>query len=220
MHLSLDFWRTLCFSNPEYSERRLDFLESTLGVSREILHESLVEIGRFADYRNSSGHMTIEGMYLMLFASIENKTQKKGLMSRLSPAQARSEIDALFLQYPPIINEPLFELIAIDEYGSFNLSSNTGYIKGELIQAFLESSLDKIEFNFFVFSDEIGASKPQVDFFRAVRKRVGSRDVVHVGDDLYADVYGAVSSGIPALHYKNEQLIQYSVDEQTSNFYS
>ena len=164
--------------------------------------------------------MTIEGMYLMLFASIENKTQKKGLMSRLSPAQARAEIDALFLQYPPIINEPLFELIAIDEYGSFNLSSNTGYIKGELIQAFLESSLDKIEFNFFVFSDEIGASKPQVDFFRAVRKRVGSRDVAHVGDDLYADVYGAVSSGIPALHYKNEQLIPYSVDEQTSNFYS
>ena len=72
MHLSIDFWRTVAFSNPEYSERRLDFLESELNVSRDTINDSLKEVGKFADNYNVVAS-SIPDMYVMLLELIFKK---------------------------------------------------------------------------------------------------------------------------------------------------
>ena len=111
MHLSIDFWRTVAFSNPEYSERRLDFLESELNVSRDTINDSLKEVGKFADNYNVAGHLSIPDMYVMLLELISQKVKDKELTSKHDPVFFRKTIDGLFLKYPPILNTKLFELI-------------------------------------------------------------------------------------------------------------
>lgn len=210
MHLSIDFWRTLAFSNPEYSKRRLDFLENKLDIEREMVKNTLTEIGRYADYYNSSGHITIDAMYQMVFAMLSKKSGSPSIMENSLVKSIRSHIDDLFLEYPPLLNQELFRLIDLNAYKTFNLSSNTGYISGSLIKTFLNDSLTELKMDFHVFSDEIGFSKPQSHFFDFLKSQVNSETITHLGDDFYADIYGANASGFNALYYNNNKLIKFN----------
>ena len=219
MHLSIDFWRTVAFSNPEYSARRLDFLELELNVSRDIINDSLNEVGKFADNYNVAGHLSISDMYSMLLEHISQKVKDKELTSKHDPVFLRKTIDRLFLKYPPILNSRLFGMIDWNKYNTINLSSNTGYISGELIKSFLENTLSDFKINFYAFSDELQCSKPQPEFFNHVRSQCKDVKVKHLGDVLFADIYGANSCGMEALYYNNNSLIEYTLNGQYSNFH-
>lgn len=214
MHLSIDFWRTVAFSNPEYSAKRLDFLELELNVSRKILNDSLTEVGRFADNYNVAGHVSISEMYKMLLELISKKVNDETLAFKHSPAFLRETIDHLFLKYPPILNFRLIEMIDWNCFDSINLSSNTGYISGNLIKSFVENTLSDFHIDFYAFSDELECSKPQPQFFNYVRSRSNDERITHLGDDLFADIYGANSCGIDALYYNDNRLIEYKLNGQ------
>lgn len=220
MHLSIDFWRTVAFSNPEYSERRLDFLESELNVSRETINDSLKEVGKFADNYNVAGHLSISDMYDMLLELISQKVKDKKLNSQHDPVFLRETIDGLFLKYPPILNTMLFGMIDWNNYNTINLSSNTGYISGEMIKSFLDDTLFDFKIDFYIFSDELECSKPQPKFFNHVRSQCKGVKVTHLGDDLFADIYGANSCGMDALYYNDNSLIEYTQNGRYSNFRS
>lgn len=219
MHLSIDFWRTVAFSNPEYSAMRIEYLESELSVSKEIINDSLKEIGKFADNYNVARHLSIPDMYNMLLELISQKVKDKKLTSKHDPVFLRKTIDGLFLKHPPILNSSLFGMIDWNKYNTINLSSNTGYISGELIKSFLEYTLTDFNINFYAFSDELQCSKPQPEFFNHVRSQCKDVQVTHLGDDLFADIYGANSCGMDALYYNNNSLIEYSLNGQYSNFH-
>jgi putative hydrolase of the HAD superfamily len=219
MHLSIDFWRTVAFSNPVYSQRRLDFLEMELKVSREIISTSLKEVGKFADNYNVAGHLHISEMYVMLLVLISKKVNDETLISRHDPTFLRKTVDRLFLEYPPILNFRLFAMIDWSSYDSINLSSNTGYISGDLIKSFLENTLSEFQINFYAFSDELECSKPQAKFFNHIRSQSKNVKLTHLGDDLFADIYGANSCGIDAIYYNNNCLKEYTLNGEHSNFY-
>lgn len=219
MHLSIDFWRTVAFSNPVYSEKRLDFLERELNVSRSIISDSLSEVGKFADNYNVAGHLEISEMYNMLLELISKKVNDQMLTSIHDPIFLRKTIDRLFLKYPPTLNARLFKMIDWQDYDSVNLSSNTGYISGDLIKSFLENTLSDFHINFYAFSDQLKCSKPQPEFFNFVRNQSKKVKLTHLGDDLFADVYGANSCGIDALYYNNNSLIEHTLNGQHSNFH-
>ena len=219
MHLSIDFWRTVAFSNPEYSARRLDFLESELNVSRDTINDSLKEVGKFTDNYNVAGHLSISDMYGMLLELISQKVKDKKLTFKHDPALLRKTIDGLFLKYPPVLNSKLFGMIDWNKYNTINLSSNTGYISGELIKSFLDNVLTDFKIDFYAFSDELECSKPQPKFFNHVRSQCSDVKVTHLGDDLFADIYGANSCGMDALYYNNNSLIEYTLNGQYSNFH-
>lgn len=58
-------------------------------------------------------------------------------------------------------------------------------------------------FDFMVFSSEVRVRKPSKEIFRLVTKKmqVPSYKVLHVGDDVFSDVFGALSSGMWTCHY-------------------
>ena len=58
-------------------------------------------------------------------------------------------------------------------------------------------------FDVMVFSNEHGACKPQRSIFDELQRGLGVRpeEVVFVGDNLYADVHGAQSAGMRAVHF-------------------
>jgi hypothetical protein len=219
MHLSIDFWRTIAFSNPIYSEKRLDFLEGELmAASRSVISDSLQEIGKFADNYNVSGHLQIHEMYVLLLKLVSKKVNDAKLISRHDPVVMRETIDSFFEEHPPILNTELFEMIEWGMYDSVNLSTNTGYISGKLIKSFLENNLTHFRIDFYACSDELQCSKPQSKFFTHVLSNSKNRQVTHLGDDLFADIYGANLCGLDAIYYNNNILTEYRLNEKHSNF--
>lgn len=69
------------------------------------------------------------------------------------------------------------------------------------------ASLDKLIDNLFV-SDNIGALKPQPQFFNAVLQRLGAtpQECVMVGDNPLTDIGGAIDAGIPTIWFNSRHM--------------
>jgi len=57
-----------------------------------------------------------------------------------------------------------------------------------------------------VFSDEIGIRKPDGRIFQLVAKKMKMEpcEIVHIGDNLKADINGAKSAGFKAIHFSSD----------------
>lgn len=84
---------------------------------------------------------------------------------------------------------------------TINLSSNTGFVEGDILRPVLEEMGILKYFDFLVFSDEINASKPSSHFFEVVHQQtsVAKNEILHIGDNPKADYMGAKSFGFDAL---------------------
>jgi putative hydrolase of the HAD superfamily len=110
---------------------------------------------------------------------------------------------------PPLLNEsilPMLQYLKNEGY-TLNISSNTGYIEGSTMEATLKNLGILQYFDFCIFSDQIGLSKPSVDFYDKVHQRSGYKkeEILHVGDNYKADYCGALKYGFKALHINNQQ---------------
>lgn len=81
--------------------------------------------------------------------------------------------------------------------------SNTGRTPGTVLRRLLARSGLADAIHVLSFSDEVGARKPAPVIFERTLACAGCRaaEAVHVGDDLAADVAGACSVGMGAVHY-------------------
>lgn len=120
------------------------------------------------------------------------------------------EVNDLFMKYQPdflngSIRSMLYSLK--DEGYNLNISSNTGFIEGNIITTTLQNLNIAEYFGFCIFSDKIGASKPSAEFFNKVLEQTGleKNEVLHVGDNYKADYEGAVKFGFKALYINNQQ---------------
>lgn len=124
--------------------------------------------------------------------------------------EIKRKVNDLFMKYPPdFLNgsiQPMLKTLT-DEGYHLNISSNTGFIEGKTINATLKNLNISEYFDFCIFSDEIGLSKPSSDFFEKVFEQTSldKLEVLHVGDNLKADYEGALKYGFKALHINNQQ---------------
>ena len=106
-----------------------------------------------------------------------------------------------------------------------NILSNTAFIKGETLRKILNEITLSEYFDFLIFSDEVGYSKPNIEIFKMmwdeilkIRKDssiLKKEEVIHVGDNLSADIEGAKKFGFDSLqNNSNEksiiQLLEYA----------
>ena len=63
-------------------------------------------------------------------------------------------------------------------------------------------------FSCVINAEEVGVKKPDPEIFNAALKRAKVRpeQALMIGDDLEADVHGALNAGWSALHFNNENL--------------
>ncbi|HEY1045868.1 MAG TPA: HAD-IA family hydrolase [Bacteroidia bacterium] len=114
----------------------------------------------------------------------------------------------LFLEHPPFFKHEgipaLMENIRQQKKG-MSLISNTGFIKGDTLKktAVLENIL--AYFDFTLFSDEQGISKPNKEMFQLSfnniqnHQNIQKSEVLHIGDNEIADYQGALNFGYNAL---------------------
>ncbi len=95
-----------------------------------------------------------------------------------------------------------------------SIISDTGIESGSYLKDLLKR--EKLDlFDYYIFSDEFGRSKPHNSLFKELLSyfRVRPEEVVHIGDSRRTDVYGAGSAGIGTIRFsgcKNDMDEKYS----------
>ena len=198
-HLSCDLWGTLLLANKEFSEQRAAYLQNHYFKNQTVTQVSraIQEIGVRADTINMNVGISIqaEELYGELFRFFGIPSDRKMLEGIIEL------VEEIFLQYPPhLINVHLLEdLRYCLGHVSLSIGSNTAFIKGRtLVKSFQQYGIDDL-FSFYVFSDEIGCSKPHKDFFASIYTNLDPnitiRQVAHIGDSERADLLGATAFG-------------------------
>lgn len=211
-HISFDLWLTLIKSHPEFKERRAKFLRkefNPLGYSVKTIIEIVQNTDKVADRHNeiTGKKVPTEWMYRRILQKLgyNPKSISDDVFHTI-----KLEVNDLFMKYQPdflngSIRSMLYSLK--DEGYNLNISSNTGFIEGNIITTTLQNLNIAEYFGFCIFSDKIGASKPSAEFFNKVLEQTGleKNEVLHVGDNYKADYEGAVKFGFKALYINNQQ---------------
>jgi putative hydrolase of the HAD superfamily len=120
-----------------------------------------------------------------------------------------SETEKLFFENVPVLlNESVTQLlheISNKSGCTISILSNTGFIKGSSLRMLMNKLGLESLFLFQMYSDEEGLSKPNPELFQRMYRRaielrssesLNKKEVVHVGDNLFADCAGASNFGI------------------------
>lgn len=207
-HLSFDLWLTLIKSNPEFKSKRNLLFKDFFEVDSTI--EKVNEVVRYYDVlcnnineRTGSNIDTYEIYYLILNAL--NLDINKISTDKLELFYKETEL--LFLKYKPELlykNIPaLFDEIT-KQGKTINLLSNTAFIKGKTLRKTLSHYELEDHFNFQIYSDEVGISKPNSQIFQLVFdqaneiKKTTKKEILHIGDNIVADYNGAINFGFDA----------------------
>jgi putative hydrolase of the HAD superfamily len=126
------------------------------------------------------------------------------LVERVSEAFGGALLEippALFPHVPETLEELKREGVAI------GLVSNTGRTWGRYIRRVQDRLGIGRHFDVRIFSDEVGLRKPLPKIFEAALEGLGlpADRVVHVGDDVEADVIGAKDVGMRAVWFQTDR---------------
>lgn len=203
-HITIDLWGTLIKSNPAYGRSKAQYLKTKFSLPHST--EEILKIWRRVD---------------RYFTERDMKTGKHGLLEDrllsilsvlgISPMIAGDLIELhgdlidLFREYPPVPYDDTI-LATVDKMvgmvDTVGIISNTGTMEGNVLVPLLRS-MGMPEFDYRVFSDVCGFSKPNPRIFaQAVEyatskesESISTDNFLHIGDDLVADGTGARRSG-------------------------
>ena len=207
-HISFDLWLTLIKSHPEFKVNRNLLFKEYFQISKPI-DEVTAVIRKFDILTNSINEKvgrnfdTFEIYYLILDAlAVDIET-----VSRQQLEDFYTQAHNLLMQYKPVllqndIPQALQQLKA--EGKTMNILSNTAFIKGSSLKLVLAHyGLDEV-FDFQVYSDEVGYSKPSNGIYQCTYNKItaigniAKNEVVHVGDNIVSDYNGALAFGFDA----------------------
>lgn len=205
-HVSLDVWQTIILSNLEFKKRRNQLLAEHFAIKKPFAFVESVAKKRQAwcTEVNELGGKALESVDILLLILKDCDVDTRAVSSHLL-SQFYTLMEVLFLEYPPIVLDPeIFPILEqLKSHGiTVSLLSNTGLINGCSLNKFFDQV--DLRFDFTIFSDEIGFSKPSPIVFEEVfnkirsRKNIGLKEIVHIGDNRKADFDGATSFGFRA----------------------
>ena len=207
-HISFDLWLTLIKSHPEFKDKRNQLFKDFFDVPKNI-NEIAGAIRHFDVFCNDTNQRTglnfdtFEIYYLILDALEMNLDN----ISTQNMSVFYNECELLFLEYKPLLLVDDIENILKDLKNnniSINILSNTAFIRGRTLRKLLEFYGLTNYFNFQLYSDETGFSKPNPKMFELVLesanviKPIKKIEILHVGDNVIADYNGALNFGFSA----------------------
>ncbi len=205
-HISFDLWMTLIKSHPEFKLRRAQLIIDMFGLKSSVANEIdayVRRVDKVFDRKNmiSGQKLSANKMYCKVLQKVLPQSE---VVTEEKAIELRKKSDSLFIQYSPVfLNDNIVSILSglKSEGYTINLSSNTGFVEGDILRPVLERMGILKYFDFLVFSDEINASKPSSYFFEVVHKQasVAKNEILHIGDNPKADYMGAKSFGFDAL---------------------
>lgn len=180
MHLSLDFWNTLYKSNNSFKLSRLDMLKKTSLKGTDEIGHAISAIGQWHNsvlMREFGTALNALALNRLLYQTLDIPENEHDALYQ--------ETLQLFANMPPErMRHPNIEPL-LDRAASKSILSNTTFIPGSAVSQWLQR--EGWNFDFELYSDELGAGKPAALAFKRlhseVRSRTGSTEILHVGDD-------------------------------------
>lgn len=197
--LSLDFWGTLAVFNPNYSAARASYLADVcqLPEAEVVAHYQSVKRDYDACAERSGFAVTPEAAFVRLRECLSPHC-------RVPASELQTHIEALVRRFPPVVAPRTTAALRAAAGAGLTicLASNTNFIGGRLLtELFADWPLSSR-----IYSDELGVSKPEGDFFAAVAVAIGRHvpavhrgQIAHIGDHPVCDRDGAEAAGMTAV---------------------
>jgi putative hydrolase of the HAD superfamily len=213
-HYSFDLWLTLIKSNPEFKIQRTEIFHRDFNPYNKSIDE-VAKVFRQVDLmcnavnENTGKNIDSEEMHLMVISLINDNRLN---IRDVDISKLYLDMEALLFNYLPVLYSPV-TIEVIDHLknksgGTFSLLSNNGFIKGVTLKKVLsELKIDQY-FDFQLYSDEAGMSKPNPAFFELMLqnikrvnhpKQINLNNIIHVGDNPVTDIEGANTAGIKSM---------------------
>ncbi|TWR30279.1 HAD family hydrolase [Mucilaginibacter pallidiroseus] len=210
-HYSFDLWLTLIKSNPLFKKlrslwfyERYNFVKRPLAEVEQIFRQ--VDLMCNAVNEQTGKNIDADEMYLMIISLInDNQVSLQNF-----------DIDEIYLQMEVLLFENLPHIYCNRTAGvlsnikerdntSINILSNTGFIRGATLRKVLHELGIGSYFDFQLYSDESGYSKPNKAFYQQMIdkamaiKPIDRAEIIHIGDNIKTDYDGARAMGLNAL---------------------
>jgi putative hydrolase of the HAD superfamily len=213
-HFSFDLWLTLIKSNPEFKKKRALYFYKNFNSNKKSLSEvenAFRKIDLMCNSINekTGGNIDSEEMYLMVIFDLNGDNY---LFENIELKDIYTDLENIFFDYSPqIYNEYTIDVLnklKQNQDLSMSILSNTAFIKGKTLRKLLNNINISQYFDFQIYSDEVNISKPNPEIYRrliheiySVRKNNSLKydEIIHVGDNINADFYGASNFGIQSL---------------------
>jgi putative hydrolase of the HAD superfamily len=210
--VTFDLWETLIVDQPELDDARgrmryegmHDVLSRmNLKVELEDLKRGYEESAPMLDaaWRRGENPSTIDQIQLILEIST-GRTVKLPNDPRALKLLQRAYEDPVFLVPPRLREDAIATLDGVkSRVSNVGLISNTGRSPGTSIRKLLKKQHVMEFFDAMVFSDEVGSRKPDRRIFEAAAKELQTnlRNIIHIGDNPEADIWGAKQVGMRAV---------------------
>jgi len=219
-HYSFDLWLTLIKSNPLYKQERTTYFYNKFNTKDKHIDEIAVAFRKVDLMVNAINEKTgknvdADEMCLMVIAMINDYAFP---FNEIDLVELDHEMQELALSHLPVLygDECIDVLAEIKSTGlsSTNILSNTGFIKGKTLRKILNHlKLDQY-LDFQLYSDEVRMSKPNPNFFQLMLDTIDKKkhpnialhEIIHVGDNPFADVNGANNMGIKSMLINSNHL--------------
>jgi putative hydrolase of the HAD superfamily len=214
--VTFDLWETLLFeedgSNSQRTAVRCKNLADALnavGIKsseeqvKSAMDKTILALLKIWENNRDISHLG----QLRLFLKRVNsplKRLKKGWIKELSAAY----VSPIF-EVPPYLNpdaERLFEWLGnLNE--QIGLICNTGLTPGAVLREFLRQKGVAELFDVTIFSDEVRIRKPDTRIFKLTARALNVKPdaIIHIGDNLTTDIWGAKNAGFKAIHLSSEE---------------
>lgn len=221
-HFSFDLWMTLIKSNPSFKKQRADFFFTHFNPLKKSIEEVL-EIFRFVDLMCNSinektgGNIDADEMYLMVIYQLGGNA---AAISEVNPDKLYAQMEQLVFEHLPLLysTETIGVLAEIKAENGNTLSilSNTAFIKGATLRTVLQHLQIDHFFDFQLYSDELGISKPSNKIFEMMFDKICllkedpilTHQIIHIGDNAVADIAAANSFGMGSFQINsNDKLL-------------
>jgi putative hydrolase of the HAD superfamily len=214
-HLSFDLWLTLIKSNPDFKKQRALYFFNNLNTLKKSIEEvelTFREVDVMCNVLNekTGNNISAEEMHLMVVYKLNNSLMP---FEKIDLRSLYQEMEQLVFKNMPIVIEPtIFHFLGNIKKSrnlTINILSNTAFIKGSTLRLVLDHLDISRYFDFQIYSDEVSASKPSIKIYDILFQNISVirngenvrlEEILHVGDNLKADVLGAQACGINAFH--------------------
>ncbi|GAA3969090.1 HAD family hydrolase [Mucilaginibacter dorajii] len=210
-HYSFDLWLTLIKSNPYFKIERTKIFHRDFNPGGKSIDEVAkafrqVDLMCNAVNENTGKNIDADEMYLMVISLINDNQLP---LADIDTGKLYQDMEKLLFYYLPVVYSSVtiatLRHLKQKEGVTFSLLSNTGFIKGATLRKVLVELQLSEYFDFQLYSDEVGMSKPNPALFALMLQQINTNrnidlsNIIHVGDNPRADVEGANAAGIKSL---------------------
>lgn len=202
--ITIDFWNTLVSAKSNGALRERARIDGLLHHGR-IVNPSLSETAVKQALKTVSVHFDsvwLETARTLSTAELLEALERALNLRFADPEAVTNVLQESLLAGPPVWADGVKDVLAeLSKTYFLSIISDTMYSPGRILRQFMRENGVEQNFRHFVFSDEIGCSKPDLRTFGSALKAAGCAPdrALHIGDMKKTDIKGAKSAGMKAV---------------------